>query len=159
MEMDKTKWPDGPWKSEPDHERWTDEKTGLECLIRRNHFGSLCGYVGITESHPAYGMPYHGSLSASDESPTFNEKEPLKAKLQEKINGIFVHGSLSFSDKWPDEEGSLYWFGFDCAHFCDFSPACSTNSVFGVGSYKDIHFVREQCQLLARQLSEITRAD
>ena len=33
--IDKTDWPDGPWKLEPDKMLWIDEDTGYECLIKR----------------------------------------------------------------------------------------------------------------------------
>jgi hypothetical protein len=68
--MDKTEWPDGPWKSEPDKLQWPDEATGLPCLIKRNPVGALCGYVGVTSDHPYYQQDYdsvnldaHGGLT------------------------------------------------------------------------------------------------
>lgn len=71
--FDKSEWPHGPWMSEPDKKQWQDEETGLPCLIVRNHFGALCGYVGVSESHPLYGKDYdapdvevHGCLTFAD---------------------------------------------------------------------------------------------
>lgn len=71
--MDKSDWPDGPWMNEPDKEQWTDEATGLPCLIKRNGSGALCGYVGVTEGHPWFMQDYdyvdadvHGGLTYSD---------------------------------------------------------------------------------------------
>ena len=58
--MDKSGWGPGPWWDEPDKEQWADPKTGLPCLIKRNHFGSLCGYVGVREGHPWHGKNYDG---------------------------------------------------------------------------------------------------
>ena len=45
-----------PWESEPNNAEWVDEDTGYKCRItRHDHFGHLCGYVGISKSHPLYG--------------------------------------------------------------------------------------------------------
>ncbi|MGE5512362.1 MAG: hypothetical protein ACM31O_14035 [Bacteroidota bacterium] len=67
---DKSDWGDGPWMSEPDKRQWVDKATGLPCLIVRNSLGALCGYVGVSKSHPAYGKDYfdvdvrvHGGLT------------------------------------------------------------------------------------------------
>ena len=54
--MNKSTWGDGPWMAEPDKEQWPDETTGLPCLIKRNQFGALCGYVGVAEGHPWFGQ-------------------------------------------------------------------------------------------------------
>lgn len=57
--IDKSSWPDGPWKEEPDRISWVDEKTGYNCLIRRHPYvGSLCGYVGVKMDHPFYGKHF-----------------------------------------------------------------------------------------------------
>jgi hypothetical protein len=33
---DKSYWGEGPWQHEPDKMQWTDDDTGLPCLIVRN---------------------------------------------------------------------------------------------------------------------------
>lgn len=58
---DKAGWGDGPWQSEPDKRQWQDDATGLPCLIVRGPVGALCGYVGVPEGHPAYGLSYDGT--------------------------------------------------------------------------------------------------
>src|SRR5450759_2183131 len=50
--VDKSTCGDGPWMAEVDKEQWAEETTGLPCLIKRNDWGALCGYVGVTEGHP-----------------------------------------------------------------------------------------------------------
>jgi hypothetical protein len=40
------------WDNEPDRVEF--ESLGLPCLIVRNPFGALCGYVGVPEGHPWY---------------------------------------------------------------------------------------------------------
>lgn len=52
-----------------------------------------CGYVGIPQGHPLYGVHYN-DIQAS------------------------IHGGLTYSDEeWPDN--SKWWVGFDCAHSGD----------------------------------------
>lgn len=48
---DKSEWPRGQWDDEPDKMQWLDEATGRPCLIVRNSFGGLCGYMGVDKSH------------------------------------------------------------------------------------------------------------
>src|SRR5690606_3996986 len=38
--------------------QWVDEATGLDCLMVRNSGGAWCGYVGVSEGHPLYGVEY-----------------------------------------------------------------------------------------------------
>ena len=109
--VDKTAWGEGPWSGEVDKEQFTDEATGLPCLVKRNHSGSLCGYVGVSEGHPWFGKDY-GDLSAD------------------------VHGGLTFADfcqegdeahtichvPGPGEPDRVYWLGFDCGHAWDLVP-------------------------------------
>ena len=127
--FDKSKWGDGPWMSEPDYEKWTDEATGLECLIKRCMSGALCGYVKIPGSHSMHGVDY----------------------MDFPFNEILVHGGLTyFGDR---ENDGQHWVGFDCAHYLDICP--SLYNVFGEGSYKDIEFVRSQCRILAKQINAL----
>lgn len=88
--VDKSEWLDGPWKYEPDKKQWRDEATGLPCLIVRGPSGSLCGYVGVPPTHPAYGKQYddvsvevHGGLTFADkcaEAPTRESWERFKER-------------------------------------------------------------------------------
>ncbi|WP_462370335.1 hypothetical protein [Oxalobacter formigenes] len=127
--IDKSKWGDGPWMSEPDYEKWTDAATGLECLIRRSVTGALCGYVKIPEDNPLHNVAY--------------QNKPLSQ--------ILVHGGLTFAG--DIENDGQYWVGFDCAHYTDICPAIFIMPGFNRGEYKDIEFVRQQCRLLADQVS------
>lgn len=54
--MDKSSWPNGVWRLEPDKMLWIDSETGYECLIRRvRDLTTLCVYVGIQKDHPLHG--------------------------------------------------------------------------------------------------------
>src|SRR5262249_33432277 len=53
--VDRTGWPAGPWDTEPDREDF--EHVGLACLaLRHPEYGNWCGYVGVSATHPLYGV-------------------------------------------------------------------------------------------------------
>src|SRR5215471_6126536 len=83
--IDKQAWGEGPWQTEWDKLQWVDAASGLDCLIVRNdHAGTLCGYVGVAEGHPAFGLHYD---AASELAPPDDEG----------YRGLAVHGGLSFA--------------------------------------------------------------
>lgn len=151
--VDKSAWPDGPWREEPDKLQFVDEATGLACLIKRSVLGgNLCGYVGVDESHSLY------DKSVEDEY-------------------VFdVHGGITYAglcEKGPDEvtichlpepgdPDPLFWFGFDCGHGWDRMPGLEARerefeiptsySSFYDQEYRDLDYVKAQCALLAAQL-------
>lgn len=104
--------PAGEWDNEPDKIQWVDSETDLDCLMVRNHFGNWCGYVGLAEGHPLYGLEY------SFESPVLVAlrdkmlqqpvpENPGFAVLISLLSGSFsataecvfeVHGGITFSD-------------------------------------------------------------
>jgi hypothetical protein len=153
--MDKTGWGDGPWNDEADKLQWVDEATGLDCLIVRNHSGALCGYVGVSPSHPLHGKRYDDA-------------------------DVEVHGGLTFADRCdddaPEDRGichvpapgrpkDVWWFGFDCHHFMDFGPGMAAReAALGMPpipsslgeSYKTIGYVQRECARLAEQLVAAT---
>lgn len=142
--VDKSKYERrGPWDREPDKIQWQDESTGLPCLIVRGPSGALCGYVGVAEGHKYYGKEY--------------ENCPVD-----------VHGGLTFSDfcqedkehgichiPGPGQPDKVWWFGFDCAHSGDVTPAF--RQLFPLwdrgDTYKDIDYVRAEVSKLAAQLA------
>lgn len=132
--IDKTKWLRGEWNDEPDEISWQDEKTGLSCLILRTECtGALCGYVGVSSDHSHYKKSYN-ELEKRDDYPD-------------------VHGGLTYAGE-RSEEG-LWWFGFDCAHCGDFSPAITSISgreQLPSETYKNVAYVKTECAQLARQL-------
>ncbi len=141
-DLDKSKYPAGPWMDEPDKAQWVDAETGLDCLIvRANGLGHLCGYVGLPESHPLFGKDY-------------------------KVPDASVHGGLTFADKCheggrichvpePGRPEHVWWFGFDCAHLGDVSP---TYRLHSHDTYRDFQYVKEECESLARQLKNSATA-
>lgn len=155
--VDKTGWGDGPWQREPDKEQWADEATGLPCLLKRNMFGSLCGYVGVSEGHPWFGKP---------------------------VSGIDpdVHGGINYASfcedgdeaytichvPAPGEPDRVYWLGFDCGHAFDFQPRMPeilagvtaplmADLFFRHAVYRDVNYVKTECARLAAQAIKESR--
>ncbi len=144
--IDKSRWPRGPWDDEPDKEQWLDEDTGLPCLIvRHTRLGHLCGYVGVGKAHPLHGKSYsewdaevHGGLTfASECSP---ESDP----------GL---GVCHLTE--PGDEDPVWWFGFDFAHCFDLSPATSRSYSDSTEVYRAVPYVKSECAKLAKQLVEV----
>ncbi|WP_432543012.1 hypothetical protein [Kineococcus sp. SYSU DK002] len=142
--------PEGPWSTEPDEVRWIDARTDLACVVSRNYWGAWCGYVAVTSSHPFCG------------------------RERSTINGIVVHGDLTysgFSGPWDERAkgdgapvlaSSGYWLGFDCMHIYDGdlipsrlsapgAPAVDRNAV-----YRDLTFAIREVESLAQQLADQT---
>lgn len=139
---DKSSWPDGPWKNEPDKIQWEDPATKLPCLIKRNDSGALCGYVGVPPNHPYWHDSYDMDL------------------------GLGAHGGLTFADfcSGDEEHGichvpaegepkNVWWFGFDCAHSGDYMPSDKYGLNYGDSTYRDLAYVQQECTQLAAQLA------
>lgn len=138
-------WGPGPWDGEPDRMEFRDEATGLPCLIVRNQFGALCGYVGVAPGHPLYGAEWSTACEA-----------------------VEVHGGITYAAECsgkichlpePGEPDHVYWLGFDCAHAFDVCPGMEylrkqiPQFRLAGETYKTVAFVRNECADLARQLA------
>jgi len=130
--------PHRPWESEPDEANWVDAATGYKCRIVRNeHTGTLCGYVGVPREHRLYGMVY---------------------QYAEKNYPFHAHGGLTYSGGMG--EGDVYhFFGFDTAHAGDLSPGllAVTMQWYEGGpirgeTYRTWDYVKNNVQMLAWQL-------
>jgi hypothetical protein len=142
--IDKSSWPSGQWNNEPDKVQWQDQETGLPCLARRARNGIWCGYVGVAEGHPWFQQSYddhcdlevHGGLTFSDFCVADNKE----------------HGICHIPDE--GEPDHIWWFGFDCAHLGDLTPATLGRfPPIGDETYKTLDYVRGECANLARQLT------
>lgn len=147
--QDRTRWGSGPWDGEPDKIQFVDKATRYPCLIVRNRMGALCGYVGVSEGHPAFRKDY-GDVD------------------------VEVHGGLTFASMCSDgderesichipskgEPDHVWWLGFDCLHVLDQAPSYT---VFGNwknvdgSAYRNIGYVKREIASLAKQLKEIER--
>ena len=190
--VDKSNWERGEWDNEPDKKQWLDEATGLPCLIVRAPVtGSLCGYVGIAPEHPLFAIGYDKS------KPRLNKFwRKIKNKSVGK-RGIFTllmandrkptpdmlldaHGGITFSDfchPAKDEshgichvapgQDKIWWFGFDCSHAGDVSPAMDacikglgipempSLSLEGYDTYRNMDYVTAEVASLAKQLKAL----
>ena len=141
----------GPWDTEPDRIAWTDPETGYPVLIKRNQFGSWCGYVAVPPGHSAHGRDCN------------------------ELDDIEVHAGLTYSAACmgaPEtgichvptegEPDDVWWLGFDCAHAGDYNWSMAglreEHPVLAEewqGVYRTVDYVRKECTRLARQLGDI----
>jgi hypothetical protein len=151
----KEDWGPGPWQNEPNKRYWVDQATGLECRILRGPWGSFCGYVGVPKEHPAYGMGYEPCTGDYVDENVEWWRRHITNRLEFKIKDISVHGGLTYAGQAPFSD--LHWFGFDCSHSSDFAPGLS--ELRSRGTYRDIKYVTEEVESLAKQLAAIKRED
>lgn len=144
--IDKSTWGQGEWMHEPDKVQWQDKETGLPCLVVRHPgSGHWCGYVGVSNGHPYFQKHYadcavevHGGL-------TFASLCDPKEKPETGVCHI----------PEPGEDDHVWWLGFDCAHAGDVSPAYDIKKYCAPWpgeSYKDLEYVKCECEALAQQL-------
>ena len=116
-------------EKEGDYLEWdykTNSGINYKCrIIRNKYIKHLCGYVILTKDNKFYGKHY-------DDIP------------------VQVHGGLTFSDFYEGD----WMIGFDCAHHGDITPGCGYEHISGMGTYKDMNFVKSECELLAEQISD-----
>ncbi len=136
-EIDKSKWGDGPWQSEPDRVEWNAH--GLPCLmVRHARSGHWCGYAAVSPGHPAF------------------------EKGWDDID-VRVHGGVTYTEHCegsvchvpaPGAPDNVWWIGFDCNHCDDLSPSAGERYYFGRGQqYREANYVKRETECLARQLA------
>lgn len=144
---DKTAWPRGPWDDEPDKEQFEDPTTGFPCIVKRNHFGALCGYVGVAAGHPWYEKGYDDVNASVHGGLTYD------GFCQDEIDE--AHGICHVPG--PGEPDKVWWLGFDCGHWQDIAPAMLQYEGYPAdcpeypSSYKSLGYVKAECASLARQ--------
>lgn len=161
--IDKSKWGDGPWQTEPD--RIEFQHNGLPCLMLRTaHGGNWCGYVAVGPDHPWHSKGYTDCTAKPkcEKSKTDHYCDHTPEHL------IDVHGGLTYADfcrdhichvPKPGEPDNVKWFGFDCAHGGDGMPAMRAHLTnedgFFSRGYKDVAYVRREVERLADQLKAV----
>lgn len=165
--MDKLAFGPGPWLDEPDDHVWNDAATGLACQIKRTFpLGHLCGYVAVAPEHPWHGLDYRARVLVPDRSQVEIARDggpiALICEVLHEDDGrmgldvlVRVHGGLTFADQFHDQSADdpRWWFGFDCAHAGDLTPASPASLRLGV--YRDWEYVKAQCARLAAQLAAV----
>lgn len=153
----RAKWPPGPWTAEPDRVDWKSS-VGYPCFIKRNILGAWCGYVGLTEGHPAYGHDYTRKYEKLPDG-----DDDFERPIDGPLDMIQVHGGVTYGDKCsglichvaaPGEPDQLWWIGFDCNHGFDDAPGIGAC----LGEYRDVAYAREETNLLALQLKALETA-
>ena len=136
------------WENEPDELRWVDEKTGMDCLILRHpSLKHLCGYVRV----PFIVQPGCSWCNCRHTTPN--------GKI---LGEIRVHGGITFDGKFEhlkDLSIDGFWYGFDCAHSGDFSPGTLKYGFVPNETYRNIAYVKAECEKLAEQLSKLRIED
>lgn len=173
----KSEWGPGPWQDEPDSLTWTAGPEGRRYVLvaqRAMHFGHWCGYVGVPGNHPAAGFS-----SYKDEVSILEVLHRLAGgtlktwcEVRLAVNELSVHGGITYAGDgrilpnplWGDR----HFFGFDCGHAGDLSPArLGTLLSAAVGTllsavpqtdvYRDLGYVKREIKDLAGQLWEIDK--
>lgn len=127
-----------PWETESDQLDFVAD--GLSCAMRRGGYDAWCGYVGIGEDHPLFGLPTNHPLKlprAWFEGRNARQGYGPMDLMMHAMSGaesiedacpvslaFEVHGGLNYADdhvpgRKPDR---LWWFGFDCGHAGDYLP-------------------------------------
>lgn len=158
--------------------RYTVERdflhAGLRCVVIMTEMGHRCGYVGVPESHPLYGVGYGQKTVAL----------PLAKVADQPIGkrGIIpllcmdntseylspdvyfdVHGGITYTDggrnsKYP-VESHLWWFGYDCGHAGDAKDLSVMDDRYkefwrdiNYGVLRTTEYCIDECKSLAEQL-------
>lgn len=141
-----------PWELEPDHVSLMNSD-GYHMLINRNWSKALCGYVGVPETHPYYG---------------------ITDIFDKRLSSLQVHGGVTYSRPGSEhnlesDNEDLWYIGFDCAHFMDYVPGLVEvlNQIRGedgiqemfdsaffdnISQYRDMEYVTNEVQGLYEQL-------
>jgi hypothetical protein len=140
----------------------------VKCRIRRVNSGVWCGYVGVDNSHPWYGLEYSTLVTIDDISDSINTRNPnnvnilsvMMDMMEDNLDNnkcsistaIDVHGGITFTGKFYDDDDGLWYFGFDCGHCDDYAPAYSFMSEGLELEYRTKEFVVNECHRLVDQL-------
>jgi len=126
------------------NEQWTEPVSSLKCMTKMGPVGSLNGYVGVGKGHPLFGTDYYSCIVCT-------KKHCYKPSHKSPESIFDVHGGLTYSGFWNGFD--TWWFGFDTAHAGDFVPDLAMFGMGG-GQVRDLSYVEQNCEHLARQLHE-----
>lgn len=133
--------PEGAWSQEPDKVVWIDEVTKLDCMLLRNDLGTWCGYVGVPETHPYFGLDCKRVEFAFEREIDFSSTCKVGASEDEKV----VCHCRTY------EHGETWWFGFNLASCWDYIPIL-THQVATTQDYRDINYARTLVESLSLAL-------
>lgn len=144
---------------------------GYPTYAMRNNMKAWCGYVGVPPSHKLFGRDYSDRVVWARDTVHVQHQSPiilLCEALRDEDNTVSVgalvdvHGGITWArNHLPsyDADG-WWWFGFDCAHFCDLTPfdAHRRYTYKENCEYRNLTYVRYHIHRLACQLAEIDEA-
>lgn len=164
--INKNKWLEGPWKTEPDTATWVDPETSLNCaMIRHSISGAWAGYVAVDPLHPLHLISHRDLIpipkerrDRSDFSVTalmtaiLDQSGARSASLSTLLP---AHGSLNYAAE--DSEG-FWWFGFDCMRAWDIMPAVFDviPNFWSKQVYRDHGYVHDITTKLASAIEELS---
>ena len=124
---------------------------GYRCVTTFTDMGHRCGYVGVSEDHPLYGMTNDSKVKVTmkeleeDEEMgqignrgawtlVFNIPEDEEDEVRLGLY-FMVHGGISYASGGKDSHhpinSDLWWFGFDCGHAGDCPDYDLLEELFG----------------------------
>lgn len=136
--IDKSSWPDGPWKDEPDRVEFVYRD--IECLIKRGILGQLNGYAIlpkdlVSDSDDIYDV--HGGI-------TFDEK----IGDTRMIGFDCAHSD----DIVPEILSNKLKFHKNINERFKLSTEMYRNQLEKISSYKDINFVKNEIEKMVDQV-------
>lgn len=154
--VDKTDWPEGEWMTEPDKVQWRTAAGLPGLVVRSEHYGSLCGYVGVPREHPRYGLSHWDEVMVDC---TAHGGFPVNYSAECQSDGPVCHVPE------PGQPADIWWFGFDCYHAFDFAPAVAARDAQNPDMpdwlhhrqddycfYRNLEYVQAEVEALALQL-------
>lgn len=100
--------------------------SGYHCIIKRNTFRCLCGYVVLDSN--------------------------IKIEL-DVLNNLEVHGGITYIEYETIDNKEKLVIGFDCGHCWDYIPYCEFNFNGNV-IYRNVDFVKKELKKLIDQIDK-----
>lgn len=165
----------GAWLGEADKVAWRDRATGYECIIMRSeHGGHLCGYVGVPVGHPLHGfdddaipadldLEVHGGITYA----ALCQHGPSPVRYISVEARRICHGPsvppriapVVHASDYRVQDDDAWWFGFECNQVYDLVPDGGRDRRFlqdEIGRvYRDEGYVHDQVLNLAAQMKAI----
>lgn len=115
-----------------------EQRGDFHLLVLKTVGKHCCGYVGVNQGHPLWGMEYRSN------------------DYENPIMDFGVHGGITFTGfhKKNFPANDIWWIGFDCAHSDDYCP----NNPFGNESnYKTQGWTWMETEKLLKQIQAWTK--